>query len=138
MTRPITGLFWPALAILLTSAASMALEIVAGRALAPYVGMSLYTWTLIIAVVLAGLSLGNWIGGLLADRTGRPERIVAIGLVAAALTTLVSLYLLRVMAVWMEGGDPILTIALLSAAAFFAPSAFAGALSPPTRVSTTT
>ena len=46
------GLFWPGVTILLASAASMALEIIAGRALAPYVGMSLYTWTLIIAVVI--------------------------------------------------------------------------------------
>ena len=130
MTGPIRGLFWPAITVLLVSAASMALEIVAGRALAPYVGMSLYTWTLIIAVVLAGLSLGNWIGGLVADRTARPERIVGAALIAASLTTLISLYLLQAAAIWMEGGDPILTIALLSAAAFFAPSAFAGLLSP--------
>lgn len=102
MNRPIKGLFWPSIAILLVSAASMALEIIAGRALAPYVGMSLYTWTLIIAVVLAGLSLGNWIGGLLADRTDRPERIVAIGLIAAALTTLASLYLLKAAAGWVD------------------------------------
>lgn len=73
----------------------MALEIIAGRALAPYVGMSLYTWMLIIAVVLAGLSLGNWIGGVLADRVGRPERLVATGLIAAAATTLICLFLLR-------------------------------------------
>ncbi|MEO0719944.1 MAG: fused MFS/spermidine synthase, partial [Pseudomonadota bacterium] len=32
----------------------MALEIAAGRLMAPYVGMSLYSWTAIIAVVLAG------------------------------------------------------------------------------------
>ena len=31
--------------------------------IAPYVGMSLYTWTAIIAVVLGGLSVGHWIGG---------------------------------------------------------------------------
>ncbi|WP_369426809.1 fused MFS/spermidine synthase, partial [Profundicola chukchiensis] len=36
------------------SAASLVVEIVAGRTLAPYVGMSLYTWTSVIAVVLAG------------------------------------------------------------------------------------
>jgi len=131
VNRPIKGLFWPSIAILLVSAASMALEIIAGRALAPYVGMSLYTWTLIIAVVLAGLSLGNWIGGLLADRTDRPERIVAIGLIAAALTTLASLYLLKAAAGWVDEGEPIQTIAILSMTAFFAPSAFAGALSPP-------
>ncbi|WP_323036780.1 fused MFS/spermidine synthase [Pararhodobacter sp.] len=36
------------------AAASLVVEIVAGRLLAPYVGMSLYTWTSVIAVVLAG------------------------------------------------------------------------------------
>ena len=41
-------------AVFLSSAGGLVLEIVAGRLLAPYVGMSLYTWTAIIAVVLAG------------------------------------------------------------------------------------
>jgi len=128
------GLFWPGFTILLVSAASMALEIVAGRALAPYVGMSLYTWTLIIAVVLAGLSLGNWIGGLLADRARRPEWLVAVGLIAASATTLICLFLLRTIAPAVGdmagGGGPIAQIAILAMAAFFAPSVFAGLLSP--------
>src|SRR3546814_1525513 len=42
------------------AAASLVVEIVAGRMLAPYLGMSLYTWTAVIAVVLAGFSLGHW------------------------------------------------------------------------------
>lgn len=50
------------------SAASLVVEIVAGRMLAPYVGMSLYTWTSVIAVVLAGFSAGHWWGGFLANR----------------------------------------------------------------------
>jgi hypothetical protein len=41
------------------SAASLVVEIVAGRMLAPYVSMSLYTWTAVIAVVLAGFSVGH-------------------------------------------------------------------------------
>ena len=45
--------------VFLTSAASLTVEIVAGRMLAPYVGMSLYTWTSVIAVVLAGFSAGH-------------------------------------------------------------------------------
>ena len=45
------------------SASSLIVEIVAGRMIAPYVGMSLYTWTSIIAVVLAGFSVGHWWGG---------------------------------------------------------------------------
>jgi len=46
----------------------MILELVAGRIIAPYVGVSLYTWTSVIGVVLAGISLGNYLGGRLADR----------------------------------------------------------------------
>ena len=54
-----------ALALALISAAALVVEIVAARLLAPYLGMSLYTWTAIIAVVLAGLSVGHWLGGWL-------------------------------------------------------------------------
>src|SRR5690349_4559743 len=41
----------------------LVIELVAGRILAPYVGVSLYTWTSIIGVVLAGISIGAWVGG---------------------------------------------------------------------------
>lgn len=130
MTRQPGGLFWPGFTILMVSAASMALEIIAGRALAPYVGMSLYTWTLIIAIVLAGLSLGNWIGGLLADGERRPELLVALGLIAASATTLICLFVLRAMASVTGDAGPITQIAILATVAFFPPSVFAGLLSP--------
>jgi hypothetical protein len=42
-----------AITILASSACGLIIEIVAGRLLAPVFGMSLYTWTSIIAVVLA-------------------------------------------------------------------------------------
>jgi spermidine synthase/MFS family permease len=45
----------------------MVVELVAGRVMAPLVGSSLYTWTSIIGVVLAGISLGAYLGGVLAD-----------------------------------------------------------------------
>ena len=124
------GVLWLAMTLGLASAASMALEIVAGRALAPYVGMSLYTWTVIIAVVLAGLSLGHWIGGRVADRTARPARAVAWSLTAAAATTIGSLAMLRAAAPLGSGLDPIQHITWLAMAAFFLPSAIAGLLSP--------
>ena len=54
------------------------MEITAGRLLAPYVGMSLYSWTAIIAVVLAGLSLGNWCGGYLSDRPSERQVIPTV------------------------------------------------------------
>src|SRR5512135_551332 len=47
--------------VFVSSACSMVLELVAGRIIAPYVGVSLYTWTTVIGVVLAGISLGNFL-----------------------------------------------------------------------------
>ena len=43
-----------AIALFVSSACGLVIEIVAGRLVAPYVGMSLYTRTVIIAVVLTG------------------------------------------------------------------------------------
>jgi spermidine synthase len=63
-----TWLWQPNLIVFVSSACIMILELVAGRIIAPYVGVSLYTWTSIIGVVLAGISLGNYLGGQLADR----------------------------------------------------------------------
>jgi len=54
--------------IFFSSACIMTLEIVAGRLIARHLGTSLYTWTSIIGVILTGMSLGNYLGGRLADR----------------------------------------------------------------------
>jgi len=42
------------LVVFVASFCTMVIELVAGRIMAPYVGVSLYTWTSIIGVVLAG------------------------------------------------------------------------------------
>src|SRR5512137_364405 len=75
--------FWqPNLLAFLSSACIMILELVAGRIVAPYVGVSLYTWTGIIGVVLAGISLGNYLGGRLADRWASPRFLGGIFLLS--------------------------------------------------------
>ncbi len=64
---------WRANAIVFVGGAcTMVLELIAGRLMAPYIGVSLYTWTSIIGVVLAGISLGNYLGGRIADRYAHP------------------------------------------------------------------
>lgn len=109
----------------------MALEIVAVRALAPYVGMSLYSWTVIIAVVLSGLSLGHWTGGRMAEGPARRlSARAAAALALAAATALVSLRLLGLVEPWAAGSGPVVHVAALALSAFFAPSLFAGLLSP--------
>ena len=54
--------------VFFASAAILVLEILAGRMMAPYVGVTLETWTGIIGTILAGISIGSWLGGRLADR----------------------------------------------------------------------
>ena len=80
----------------LASACGLVVEIVAGRMIAPYLGMSLYTWTAIISVVLAGFSVGHWIGGEFAGRPQRQAmRLVAWSLLLAGLSTAASLIIIR-------------------------------------------
>ena len=54
-----------------SSGAVLALEILAGRLLAPYVGVTLESYTGIIGVILAGIAVGSWLGGKVADRRDR-------------------------------------------------------------------
>ncbi len=115
------------------SASSLVVEIVAGRMIAPYVGMSLYTWTSIIAVVLAGFSVGHWWGGRIAGLdTGRALRITGWTMIAAAGATAGATLLLRAVAgpVLEVLLHPLAAITTLSALAFFLPSLFAGVPAP--------
>jgi spermidine synthase len=60
----------------------LVLEIVASRVLAPFFGNSVYVWGSLIGIFLAGLSLGYYAGGRIADRW--PSAGVFSGLVLLA------------------------------------------------------
>jgi hypothetical protein len=60
------------LVVFVASFCSLAIELAASRILAPHVGVSLYSWTGIIGVVLAGIAVGNFVGGRIADRWSSP------------------------------------------------------------------
>lgn len=121
--------------LFLTSAGALVVEIVAGRMLAPYVGMSLYTWTAIIAVVLAGLSVGHWIGGwLAAPHVARTTALrgIALALLLAGLTAAGAAPLLKWLAALLgeSGTPPLLLITILAGGVFLLPSLFVGVVSP--------
>ena len=79
---------WAAYAIVfVASAATLVLEIAAGRLLASYFGVSLYTWTSIIGVVLLGIAVGNYCGGYVADLAGT-RRTLGLVLATAGMTSL--------------------------------------------------
>jgi spermidine synthase len=55
-------------AVFVSGAVLLGVEIAASRVLAPFFGNSLYVWGSLIGVVLTGLAVGYWLGGVLADR----------------------------------------------------------------------
>ena len=122
---------WYALTILVSSGLLLVLEVVAGRLIAPYVGVSLYTWTAVIGVILAGLSAGNWIGGVWAD-AGAGEKASGVVLVGASLTTLAIPLILTLVAPGIQDS----AISLLSASLllvlslFFVPALLLGIITP--------
>ena len=94
-------LFGFSLTVFLSSAALLVLEILAGRLLAPHIGVSLYTWTSIIGVILAGLSLGNWLGGIWADR-GADGRVAGLAMALAGIYAMLTLPLMDHLAAALE------------------------------------
>ncbi|WP_370325459.1 fused MFS/spermidine synthase [Euzebya sp.] len=111
-----------------TSAAVLVLEIVAGRLLAPYVGVTLETFTGIIGVVLAGIAFGTWYGGRLADRVN-PRKLLGPTMVLGGALAVASLPLIRLVGSAGLGAGPI-AIVVLTAIGFFLPSAVLSAVTP--------
>lgn len=119
----------PNLLVFLSNACVMILELVAGRIIAPYVGVSLYTWTSVIGVILAGISLGNFVGGRLADRWAT-YRLLGLVYILGGLASLIILSV-DLTADWVPYGWSIIwRILALTAALFVLPSAILGCISP--------
>jgi spermidine synthase len=115
--------------VFIASFCTLVIELVAGRIMAPYVGVSLYTWTSIIGVVLAGISIGAYLGGLMADRYPRSSTLGWLlflsGLGAFSISPLTNLI----------GGAQFQTslmirILLITTIIFFVPSCLLGMISP--------
>ncbi len=91
------------------SLAFMALEMVAGRLVTKHLGSSIYGWTSVIAVLLAGLSFGNFLGGKLADFIKSEKHASWLFLFASILT--LTIIVLETPPQWfvdrlMDGGKP--------------------------------
>lgn len=127
-TGPVLSSRLAAAIVFCTSAVVLVLETLAGRLLAPYVGVTLQTFTGIIGVVLAGIALGTWQGGRLADRFDArallpPTIVLGGGLSMAAVP------LIRVIGGTDMGGGPV-AIVTLALVAFFLPSVVLSSVSP--------
>jgi spermidine synthase len=118
-------------AVFLSGAVLLGVEIAASRVLAPYFGNSLFVWGALIGVVLAGLSLGYWIGGALADRLPAPTLlfgVIALGGCAVLGVPLVDEPVLEAIVGWDPG--PRLNALLAATALFGLPSVVLAAVTP--------
>ena len=121
----------PNLTVFVSSLCIMVVELVAGRLIARYVGSSLYTWTSVIGIVLAGIAVGNYIGGLIADRYRAREALASLFLLASAACLTVPLLNDRIgVSMLFREQDWAVRIALHVFVVFFWPAAVLGAIGP--------
>lgn len=125
--------YMPYLIAFFTAACMMVVEMLASRMIARQVGSSLYTWTSVIGVVLAGVSLGSFVAGRLADRY-KPEQLFGWLFLLSSATCILTLFLNHFF--WMNSplkplglhwpGIVFLTVLCV----FFLPSLLLGTFSP--------
>lgn len=109
----------------------MVIELVASRILAPHIGVSLYTWTSIIGVILSGIALGNFFGGRLADRFPSPRMLSTILFLGGLLTIAILPATRFVTAAELFSGLPVmLDFTLKTAFIFFFPAVILSIVSP--------
>lgn len=70
--------------VFVSGAAVLAVELLGTRVLGPFYGVSLFLWSALITVTLLALSVGYAIGGRMADRGPRIERLCLVLLAAGA------------------------------------------------------
>ncbi|MBI2329542.1 MAG: fused MFS/spermidine synthase [Chloroflexi bacterium] len=109
----------------------MVIELIASRILAPHIGVSLYTWTSIIGVILAGIALGNYVGGKIADRRPSPLVLAAIFL-AGSLATIAILPATNIVtsANWFGNLPVMWNFILKTSFIFFLPAIILSMVSP--------
>ena len=118
-------------AVFLAGGVLLGLEIAASRVVAPYFGNSLFVWGALIGVVLAGLSIGYWAGGTVADRLPTPRLLVGVIVTSALLVLLIPFvddWVLEQVVEWDPGPrlSPLVAAVLL----FGLPSVVLGSVSP--------
>ncbi|MFD3741123.1 spermidine synthase [Streptomyces sp. CB00316] len=107
-----------------SSAAVLVVEIVALRLLAPYLGLTLETSTLVIGIALTAIALGSWLGGRVADQVD-PHRLIGPALGVSGVVVALTPLLLRTTAEWAAPA-----LLLVAAGTLLVPGALLSAVTP--------
>lgn len=70
----------------------MAIELGASRLMAPYYSSSQIVWTIIIGTIMIAMSIGNIIGGRMADKAKKPTKLFIMLFIAAVWVVLIPLF----------------------------------------------
>ncbi|MGA5466708.1 fused MFS/spermidine synthase [Mycobacterium sp. NPDC050041] len=122
--RPMLGSRAAAILVFASSAAVLVVEITALRLLAPYLGLTLETSTLVIGIALSAIALGSWTGGRIADRID-PHRLIGPALAASGAVVAFTPALLRSVAEWAAPG-----LLLIASLTILIPGALLSAVTP--------
>lgn len=117
--------------VFMCGALVMSFEILGSRVLAPNFGNSIFVWGSLISVFLAGLSTGYYLGGKFSDRNPSTRKLSLIIIIPGVLLLAFPFYSMPI-ADWIFDKDlgARLSPLLASAALFFLPAVFLGAVSP--------
>lgn len=130
-SRGFLSILVPTATVFISSFCIMVLELVASRLIARHLGSSLYTWTAVIGIVLAGITIGNYLGGRIADRF-QARKALAILFAISSATCIVTVILNNVVGEWTwlwHFSWPARTFTHVSLV-FLLPSVLLGTISP--------
>jgi tetratricopeptide (TPR) repeat protein/predicted membrane-bound spermidine synthase len=121
----------PSATVFFAGACIVILELVASRLVARDLGSSLYTWTAIVGVVLAGVALGGYLGGCIVDRC-HPRRTLAVlfGLASGACVAVIVLNRLVGDWMWLWRLSWPAHVFIQVSLVFLLPSSLLGAIAP--------
>lgn len=130
-SRSFLSISVPVATVFISSFCLMVLEMVAGRLIARYLGSSLYTWTAVIEVVLAGITIGYYIGGRIADKFNTQKSLPVLfiaGSVACVLIIVLGNAIREWLFLW-QFGWPVRVFSTM-AIMFLLPCIVLGAITP--------
>lgn len=114
-----------------TGAIVMSFEMLGSRYLNPYFGSGIYTWAALISTVLAALTVGYFLGGVIADRRPSAAVLGAAVLIGSVFILALPAFATAILEGVLDTIDDIKAGSLVSALAImFFPVAFYGAYSP--------